>query len=193
MFRRTVALLFFATALSSAACSSQDVDSPWGETYEELATRVHSPKAKGALEDYWISDLELQASQSHMLNCFRARGFNASIDEKGALSIRDDGYSIEDLESVENICFEESGWMIIEHLYHAQRRNPQALDEGTLMTNCLKSAGAIAEDFTPQDYNTILEESVNSGAGLPETLIPFTDSTQGPVIYAACLESPAGR
>ncbi len=92
-----------------------------------------------------ISDQEYGYFQEQIILCLRTLGVTASWQPDKTLS-----YSGPERVTQEQVdeCNDQNGLSIIA-LHDAMARNPQQLDESTILVDCLRRAGVVDASYTP--------------------------------------------
>ncbi|KQT96277.1 hypothetical protein [Sanguibacter sp. Leaf3] len=177
------ALLVTATACDSSdgATSGQSAQTaqelptfsgPWAGEFTEAFTGASAEFVRTILSDGLITDQELSETRDRFSGCLTAFGITEiTFDANGAFSFTapDDAEqgSVEDHVST---CSAESGEDTVGALHSWVRRNPENLDEATILAACLVREGVVdpsfsAEDYTNADGDLPLLESVSAGLG----------------------------
>jgi hypothetical protein len=151
-----VALLLVAVCL--AGCSASNVGGsnsgdeaaaapakPWADLIESTYDNARTPAEREALADGKISDTEYAYFQQLIVTCLKKIGVAARWSSDHSLDYtRPDSVS----NSAVNTCNKDNGLELIV-LRDAMNRNPQQLDENTILVNCLKRVGAVDPGYTP--------------------------------------------
>jgi hypothetical protein len=165
--RPLVGLVTLAIAVTVAGCSPASGDragsggsaspavappTPFSGPWAELLTMTYgdvSPVEREALEDGVIDEQEYAYFQDRMIECVSDLGVEASFSDGSTLD-----YSNPDAVSEDLIdgCLADHGIKLLT-ASDAISRNPENLDEATIMVECLQRAGLVGRDYTPDDYD----------------------------------------
>lgn len=121
---------------------------PWAElltmTYGEV-----SPVEQDALEDGVIDEQEYAYFSDRIVECLADLGVEASFSDGSTLD-----YTTPDSVGEERIdaCLADNGIKVLT-AHDAIERNPENLDESTIMVECLQRVGLVGRDYTPDDYD----------------------------------------
>lgn len=125
---------------------------PFSGPWAELLTMTYgdvSPVERTALDDGVIDEQEYAYFQDRMIECLADLGVEASFSDGSTLD-----YSNPDAVSEDRIngCLADNGIKILT-ASDAISRNPENLDEATIMVECLQRVGLVGRDYTPDDYD----------------------------------------
>lgn len=137
------------------------------------------------LEDGNVSDQELAETRDQFIECLAAFGFsNVKFSDDGSFSLKDPE-GIDQTAGEEKItkCSEESGERSIGALHSWLRRNPERLDENTIMAACLVRKEAVDPSYAAEDY----------ARDLPTENFPYLNDGFGSAKFTECNADPLGR
>jgi len=183
----TSALKKTTTALDNTSVGDVPIFSgPWASDFtSEYTNANNSDFVREILRDEKITDQELAEVRDRNRRCLSAHGFTA-------IRFHDDGTQeltapIDADSDVVNKkatqCSDESGDISVGALYSWMRRNPENLDEHTIMATCLVRKGIVDPSYTAQDY----------ARDLPEQSFPYTDPARGETMFRECHADPLER
>lgn len=137
-----------ATEGTATAPSSGKFSSAWAEMFDYSYSIAQTEVERRALEDERIDDQEYEFFRSRILECLSTLGVDAKFEKDKSLSYTLPGDITGDQITE---CMQENGLHILT-LRDSMDRNPQNLDENTIMADCLKRAGVVDEGYTADDY-----------------------------------------
>ncbi len=157
---------------------------PWAAEFADVYTWTTTDFERAALADGVISDQELAEVRNRMTSCLTALGFSEiEFGPDGSLSLMPPGGYDEDTTGDQMLdCSTESGEGTVGALHSWIRRNPQNLDEDTIMAACLVREGVVDPSYDAAAY---AEDSTNG-------TIPFIDPAAGQVADMKCNHDPLG-
>jgi hypothetical protein len=146
----------FLLAVSLSGCASSNAgnaagdpraapERPWADLITSTADGARTPAEREALADGKISDTEYAYFQQLIVTCLKKIGVVATWASDHSLEYtRPDDVP----DSAVNSCNTENGLDLIV-LRDAMDRNPQQLDENTILVDCLKRVEAVDPGYTP--------------------------------------------
>lgn len=197
-----VASLCCAAAILLAGCSASDEVSPgetsktsvapgatpefsgpWAQEFKDAYERSASAFEHEVLKDGKITDLELSEMRNKFRSCLESQGVTrVSFEDNGGFSMTDpEGITSEQSTKIVETCDEESGEVRIGALHSWLRRNPQNLDEDTIMAACLVRKKAVEPGYTASEYAKDSKDDT----------IPFV-AASGQAVFAECSNDPLG-
>jgi hypothetical protein len=141
-----------ATADTTAVAPPTPFAGPWAEllaiTYSDV-----TPVEREALADGVIDELEYSYFQDRMISCLDDLGVTASFSDGSTLD-----YSNPDAvdEALIDGCLADNGIKLLT-AQDAMDRNPENLDEATIMVECLQRVGLVGPEYTPSDYESSVD------------------------------------
>lgn len=144
---------------------------PWADEFASLYRDAESDFEREALEDGTISDSELAEMQNRFTKCLEAKritftGFMADGSFEFTLP---SGMSSDRGNRLTDGCSAAAGNHTIGLLYFQMKRNPQHLDNGTIIAACLVGKKAVPPSYSAQQYDK----------DAPNSTFPFSDRTKG--------------
>jgi len=171
-------------ALALCACSPQKTPvttsfegapsftGPWAVEFTDALARSTDDFVRSVLADEVVTDQELSETRDRFSGCLSSFGVtDISFEADGGFSMRSpDSMSSDAVSERVDACSEESGENTVSALHSWVRRNPENLDEATILAACLVREGVVdpsfsAEDYTNADGDLPLLESVSAGLG----------------------------
>ncbi|SEA65465.1 hypothetical protein [Leifsonia sp. 21MFCrub1.1] len=163
-----------AAASSSFQGEVPEFTGPWAaefaEAYRSTTSEVvHKILAKGS-----ITDQDYASVSSQFVTCMKDKGFAVEITGPyGESTVSGDG----DINAGANACNDDMA--VISALRFSTTRNPQHLDENTIMVACLHKKKLVPPSYSTKDYE----------ADLQTQKFPFSvDSAD----FLACTGDPLG-
>ncbi|RLP77315.1 hypothetical protein D9V32_02365 [Mycetocola tolaasinivorans] len=144
----------------------------WNEAVTDLERQI--------LADGVVTEQELIASREPLIGCLAAGGVTITFDERGGGETRSDerGVAPETQGKVLEECERELG-IYVDFLYWQGKRNPDNLDEFTIVAQCLVDRGIVEPGYSAKDY----ERDFFYGE------FPFSDTD---MVAGECLSNPLG-
>jgi hypothetical protein len=150
-----VSLLLLAVGLVGCASSNGGAPAPgnaveapakpWADLIKSTYDSARTPAEREALADGKISDTEYAYFQQLIVTCLKKIGVVATWSSDHSLDYtRPDSVS----NSAVDKCNKDNGLDLIV-LRDAMNRNPQQLDENTILVDCLKRVKAVDPGYTP--------------------------------------------
>lgn len=156
------------TACSPSASDSQDRASgapspafdgevpeftgPWAAEFAEAYRSTRSELVHEILKKGAITDQDYAFVSSRYVSCMKNKGFEVEITGPyGESTVTGDG----DVNAASNACNDDLS--LISALRYSTTRNPQHLDENTIMVACLIDKELVPPSYTPADYDADLQ------------------------------------
>lgn len=135
-----------------------------------------------ALDDESISDAEFSEMESTFNSCLEDQGLTfESFKPHGGYDFGlTQGITPEQGNRIADECSASSGVNTVGYLYFAMQRNPQNLDEATIMADCLVRSKVAPKGYTGADY---LRDA-------PTMSFPSADGPEGAAALEACAADP---
>jgi hypothetical protein len=151
-----------------------DFHGPWAAELAHAYSSTNSDVVHKILDKGSISDQDYAAVSSAYVKCMANKGFTVKITgPNGEADVKGNGDAI----AAEKSC---SGDMsIIASLRYEMSRNPQHLDENTIVAACLVKKGLASASYTAKEY----------GADLQSQKFPFDSSSTE---FVKCTSDPLG-
>ncbi|QBE48023.1 hypothetical protein [Leucobacter triazinivorans] len=143
------------TGPSAASGSAPEFDGPWASTFSSMYERAGSDFERQVLSDGKVTDQEYAETLDRFTECLSAYGhYDIDFGDDGGFTFNSPKGSNDD-EGVAQVeqCSKESGEGGINALYHWMKRNPENLDESTIMAACLVRKGAVDPSYSATDFD----------------------------------------
>lgn len=195
------ALLWVAASLALAGCApstpsrpsdpagrgaiaTPEFSGPWADEFVDSYRRATTGFEREALADGRISDSEFAEMEDRFATCLSDKGVSfAGFKAGGAFEFTPGpGMSADAANAITDDCSARSGLNTIGYLFFAQQRNPQHLDEATIMAACLVRKRAVPQGYSSSDYDR----------DSPGFAYPFTDRATGEKALEDCSLDPLG-
>ncbi|MGV8883493.1 MAG: hypothetical protein ACOH19_15195 [Rhodoglobus sp.] len=151
-------LAIVGTAVLLSACATEpkpsEATGPWAAEFKSNYDRAESDFVREVLIDGKITDQEFSETFELFRSCL-AKVNIVITDQKedGSFSTESSpGTSTDDSFAATSKCSHESGEDLIGSLYSFVQRNPQRLDEATIMAQCLLGKGAVPPNYTAEEF-----------------------------------------
>lgn len=156
---------------------------PWADAFTSAYQRSSSDFEREILKDGQITDLEFSEMRERFKECLAVHQIsNVKFAEDGGFSFDEpDGASSQQIDDWVEQCSNESGESGIGALHSWIRRNPENLDENTIMAACLVRKGAVDPGYTAAAF----------AADLPDQSFPYKGAS-GQVAFQECNADPLG-
>lgn|GEM_PF-638160 len=172
------------------AASTPSFSGPWAAEFQDAYDRAPDEFTRNALEDGVVSELENTETVDRFFECVSAHGHeiteyraDGSFDYRVAPSSGSGDPSTADLDRAHadiSECDEESGTSTVGMLFVWTHRNPEKLDENTIMAACLVRTGVVPSDYSGVDF-----QQANSGERPP-----FSETKAEQEAFAQCQADP---
>lgn len=139
---------------SSRSGPAPNFSGPWAADFASAFERAASDFEREVLADGTLTDQELSESRERFSDCLRSFGFSEISFGSGSdfeFMAADDSDPDVVNGQVED-CQASSGQGAIGALHEWVHRNPDNLDENTIMAACLVGAGAVDPSYDAQRY-----------------------------------------
>lgn len=166
------------------ADETPEFEGPWASEFTAEYRYTDSDFVHSVLADGKITDEELAETRERFTQCLTEYGHTDIIFEPDG-SLQFDTSTAQDPASVDeqmDECSEISGEAAIGALHSWIRRNPQNLDEDTIMADCLVRKGVVDASYSASDY-------ADDG---PAADFPFHDVITGETAFRECNADPLG-
>lgn len=163
--------------------ASPEFSGPWADEFAWAYEEARSDFARAALLDERVTDSELAEVRTRFADCLGALGYSeVSFEPNGAFSVRPPRGMDEQTDD-DNVttCSDLSGESTVGAMHSWTRRNPENLDDDTIIVACLIREGAVAPSYTPEQFAA--DESAAS--------IPYAEGF-GESDFIACNADPLG-
>jgi hypothetical protein len=199
MFSRGRALTAVGATLVLGACAggpatgdptTGSAEGPgWSAEIEQARSEATTDFERGALADGTVSDQEYQEVRERLVTCLTDLGYgDVQYSDEGEISasfppgLHDPGSdaAMALVDEQNAACEASSGERTVGRLHVAMRRNPQHLDESTILAGCLVERGAVGPGYTGAD----LDRDGEAGTGI------FAEDFSAD--FAACNADPLG-
>lgn len=170
---------------SSSTYSGDETPSfsgPWAGAFTEAFAGTSAAFVRAILVDESVTDQELSETRDRFSECLTSFGItDITFDADGGFSFNSpEGSERSAVEEDVSTCSAESGEDTVGALHSWVRRNPDNLDENTILAACLVRQEVVdpsfsAEDYAAADGNLPFLDSVSAGAGNAAFLICNSD------------------
>lgn len=169
--RLSALLLFAALGLTLSACSAPDLGAhgaantnageelpefsgPYAAEFAENYANSTDDFVRKILKDGQVSEQENSEVLDRFSDCVSAKGYTvASYALNGSYKIEfDEGTDSEKAGEDVDKCSLSSGEADVSSLYSWTHRNPERIDENTLVAACLVKAGLVSPAYTSRNY-----------------------------------------
>lgn len=181
-----------ATSSSSAATGaagtvSGDIPSftgPWAAEFAAEYRNTDSDFVRLILANENITDQELAEVRDRFTECLSAYGFSdVSFEDDGAFGFdAPEGSDSDVVNDQVLMCSVESGESSVGALHSLVRRNPERLDESTIMAACLVRKDAVDPSYGAEEY----------ARDLPGASFPYLAGSAGQAAFQQCSADPLG-
>lgn len=156
---------------------------PYAAQFEYGMRAATSDFARAALSDGVISEQEFTESWGAYTDCLEDADITITVNFDGSTETSSHSpLSADEDQEVINKCSLASDEALVAALFFDIRRNPQGLDEDTIIAECLAQANVVPRGFAGTDLQQ----------DRPADAIPFTDPIAGPEALARCRVDPLG-
>lgn len=168
-------------ANSTYSGSVPEFNGPWASDLTSVYRSTNSELVHEILADGVISDQEYAEIANQFVKCMSGKGFTVvlSTTELTAYTVTNgQGHTHSEIDDADRACgldFERVGGLLAE-----MKRNPEHLDENTMIAACLVKAKVVPTTYTANDY----------AAELQTQKFPF-DVTDSKV--TECIANPLGE
>lgn len=169
---------------SSSPTSERDASGtgfsgPWAEEFRTGWNEAVTDLERQILADGVVTEQELIASRETLISCLAAQGVTITFDERGGGETRSDerGVAPEAQGKILEACERETG-IYVDFLYWQGKRNPDNLDEFTIVARCLVDRGIVEPGYSAKDYERDFNDE-----------FPFSDTD---MVAGECLSNPLG-
>ncbi|MGG7507472.1 hypothetical protein [Plantibacter sp. YIM 135249] len=159
-------------------------DGPWAEDFASAYRDSRSDFERKALSDGSISDAEFAEMENRFKTCLESKGipFSGFKPGGGYKFQYPSGMDSKKANTIADECSADSGLNTLGSLYFAMQRNPQNLDEPSIISACLVERQVVPKGYGASDYNK----------DAAEMTFPFTDEKRGQEELEACTADPLG-
>lgn len=189
---RAAAVILSALCLVGCAATTPPVETnsapttlqftgPYAEEFKANYESSSSDFVRAVLSDSQVTDQEYSEMRSAFSNCLSASGISIEFKEDGSFTTKSPTSMSNDTSHANTVrCSKESGEDLIGSLYSFVHRNPERLDENTIMAACLVRQKVVTADYDSKDF------ARDSVAGD----FTFTDPTNGQKALETCSADP---
>lgn len=130
-----------------AVSSSGRFTGPWADLFDLTYAQSTSDDERAALDDEVVSAEEYAYFQAEILQCLDGLGVSGSFTADGGLDYsKPKDVTDDDIRR----CNVDNGIRVLA-LHDAVERNPEHLDETTIMLECLRRTGVVGDAYTASD------------------------------------------
>lgn len=169
---------------ASASGEVPEFDGPWAADFATLYASASSDFERDALRDGQITDQEVAEARSRFGDCLAGFGITGtSFEPNGAFRFdTPEGRDADAVNELVQTCSHDSGEAGIGALHSWIRRNPENLDDDTIIAACLVRKGAVDPSYSGQDF----------AADEEDLSIPYLTGF-GEATFVECNADPLGR
>ncbi|PJJ63666.1 hypothetical protein [Compostimonas suwonensis] len=186
----TLTGMLAAVALCGCAQTGNDdadtgFEGPWAAEFQANFQAAKSDFVRDVLRDGTITDQEFSEMSEQFTSCLAGSGITfAGFNDDGSYdtSFAPGAVTPDQAHDRMNSCSAETGEDLIGSLYSWLQRNPERLDEPTIMASCLVQAGVVDAGYTAKDY----------AKDVPTEAFPFIDVKKGADALVTCEADPLG-
>lgn len=126
---------------------------PWADEFTRTWQESTTDRQRAILADEVVTDAEYAELTDAFSACMAGRGYDVTQGSAtgGFTAASTDGTEPDDVGAVVHACERETSGMVTA-LADQVRRNPDHLDEFTIMAECLVRLGAVDAGYTADDY-----------------------------------------
>lgn len=159
-------------------------EGPWASDFESAYSRAVSTFERSALADGSITDSELAEARERFSTCLKSFGIvDVVFQPDGAFEFTaSEGSDPDRVNEQVGDCSEESGEATIGALHAWIRRNPEKLDDDTIIAACMVRKGAVDPSYGADDF----------ARDEPELSFPYLKGF-GDDTFQQCNADPLGR
>lgn len=180
--------LIFLTGCSTPSPTSDAPDpstpeftGPYAEEFRSDYESASSDFVRAVLRDGQVTEQEYSEMQSLFAKCLATSGIVIKLNEDGSFNTTAPKSMTNDTSHAITVrCSKESGEDVIGSLYSFVHRNPEHLDENTIMAACLVRQKVVSPDYSAKDF------ARDSPAGD----FIFVDPTNGRKALETCSSDP---
>ena len=156
---------------------------PWASEFESAYAEATTSFEREILQDGVITEAEYAEMREGLQSCLFSQGFEeVEFSPRGGMSVvGPDSISGEEQLNRAQHCSETSGEATIGALYSWIRRNPEHLDDATIVVECLLRHAAVRADYSAVEY----------GIDMPNDAVPILPGVSASVL-SECSEDPLG-
>ena len=152
-------------------------DGPWADAFASAFRRSTNDKQREVLTDGVVSGQEYAELQSDFVSCAASFGAKVTLQAGGGFTV-DAGTLTSDALQKDVIPGCEADTIgYIAPLYEQSSRNPERLDESTIVVECLRKAGVVDDAYSPSQYKS----DMDSNSGLDWSDSTVTDCAKDPL------------
>lgn len=157
---------------------------PWADDFTSAYRAASSDFEKKALADGKITDAEFSEVENTFKTCLKAKNVTfTGFKTGGGYDFHfGNGINADEANKAADDCSASSGLNTVGALYFRMQRNPNHLDEPTIMAACLVKKGAVPQGYSAADY---LRNS-------PDQTYPFASKSSGEKVLRECGADPLG-
>ncbi len=155
-----------------------DFSGPWAADFAEAYRSTTDELVHAILAKESISEQDYASLSGRFVKCMANKGFRVQIDGPAGEMTIFDTPTQDDTDrafAASNEC--DSGWSVLCALRHSLLRNPEHLDESTIMVSCLAREKLVPSSYTAKDY-------ARDDLAMK---LPFSTTSMG---YDRCLRNP---
>lgn len=164
---------------------------PWAAEFEQRYQQSDSDFVRSVLADSKVTDQEMSETTEAFKSCLSVAGIviTGTRPDGGYDTSFPSAMSADESHDKTLACSHQVGEDAIGSLYQFVRRNPDHLDEATIMAGCLATIGVVPGGYSANDYN----RDAPTGS-FPFALETASDETKkaGQDALARCAADPLG-
>lgn len=155
---------------------------PWASDFRTAYQDASSEFERKALADGKISDGEFAEMENGFKTCLEGHQITFSgFKRGGGYDFHyGEGMNADGANAAADACSASSGLDTVGSLYFGMQRNPQKLNESTIVASCLVKKGAVPAGYSASDYTR----------DSPTESYPFTSKAAGDKALNECTSDP---
>lgn len=175
------------TADGTGGSRPLDLDGPWADAFAQAYERASTDEQRAILADGVVTDAEYAQVHDAFARCLADVGYEVTFLPSGGMTIEGGAPDAPDsvLQDLVGTC-DDQHVGDVDYLYEQVSRNPENLDEWTIMADCLVREGVVPPSFGRADYEAWFTSE--TARDLPYTV----DAREAEVGFAACNADPLG-
>ena len=135
---------------------------PWAPELTTAYERAITDEQRRVLEDGLITPAEYEALRQSLVECMSAYGVVVTLEGDGGMSVDARDASVGDTEVIGAIlpnCEAQTTSRLVT-VFEQVSRNPERLDEATILVACMRSSHLVPDDYSVADFQRDIESGV---------------------------------
>ncbi|RMI13897.1 hypothetical protein [Cellulomonas triticagri] len=164
-----------------------DLDGPWADAFSQAYERASTDEQREILADGVVTDAEYAQVYDAFARCLADVGYEVTFPPSGGITIQGGAPDAPDsvLQDLVGAC-DDQHVGDVDYLHEQVSRNPENLDEWTIMADCLVREEVVPPSFGRADYEAWFTSE--TAGDLPYTV----DARTAEVAFGACNADPLG-